>query len=99
MERVAGGITIIPALMIASSLQQAIDFAKANGVPRVLEMKCPQCKETIYACTDDAKHEHLAWFETLKQNKKQRYVSCKRCGYGMMGQSSFIFTTHEVQQQ
>lgn len=82
--------------MVFNSLQKAMDFAEGNNVPRVLEMKCPQCGETIYACTDDDKHEHLSWFETLKQNRKQRYVSCKRCGYGMLGESSFVFKTHEA---
>lgn len=82
--------------MIFSSLQPALDYAETHHVPRILEMRCPQCDQTIYACTDDDKHEHISWFETLKQNRKQRYVACKRCGYGMLGESTFTFKTHEI---
>jgi DNA-directed RNA polymerase subunit RPC12/RpoP len=83
--------------MIAVSLEKALDFAKTHDIPRVLEMRCARCDQTMYAVTDDDKHEHRAWLDTLKNNSAQRYVSCKRCGYGRApGESSFIFKTHEV---
>jgi ribosomal protein S27E len=84
--------------MIATSLDKALDYAKAHAMPRVIEVQCPQCKETVYAFTDDEKHEHMAWYEKIKRDRNQRYVSCKKCGYGMLavGQGDFIFKTHQV---
>ncbi len=83
--------------MIVTDLRQALDYAKANHIPRVLEMRCPRCDQTIYAATDSEKHEHASWMARLKDHRSQRYVSCKRCGYGRgAGESSFIFQTHEV---
>ncbi len=87
--------------MIAPSLDKALKFAKDHGIPRVIEIRCPQCKETIYAFTDDEKHEHTQWYEKLKKDRNERYVCCKKCGYGMLAanQGDFIFKTHEVGKQ
>ncbi len=83
--------------MIATDLEKILGFAKEHQIPRVIEMRCPRCDQTIYAATDDDKHEHAQWMATLKMNRSQRYVSCKRCGYGRgPGESSFVFKTHEV---
>jgi ribosomal protein S27E len=84
--------------MIATSLEKAVAFAKEHGMPRVIEIQCPQCNETIYAFTDDSKHEHIMWYEKIKRDHNQRYVSCKKCGYGMLSsmQGSFIFKTHNI---
>jgi len=84
--------------MIATSLEKAVDYAKAHKIPRVIQIQCPQRKETIYAFTDDEKHEHTEWYEKIKRDRNQRYVSCKKCGYGMLAanQGDFIFKTHEI---
>ena len=84
--------------MIATSLEPALNYAKAHNMPRVIEIQCPQCKETVYAFTDDAKHEHMGWYEKIKRDRNQRYVLCKKCGYGMLsaGQGAFIFKIHEI---
>ena len=84
--------------MIATSLEKAMEFAKAHNIPRVIEIQCPQCKEAVYAFTDDNKHEHIEWYERIKRDRNQRYVSCKKCGYGMLSraQGNFIFKTHKV---
>lgn len=87
--------------MIYTTLEEAETYAKGHNIPRVLEMRCPKCKQTIYAATDDASHEHTSWFENLKANRNQRHVFCKRCGYGSMSsaESAFIFKTHEMGQE
>jgi len=84
--------------MITASLEKAIEFAKAHDLPRVIEMRCPQCKKVVYAFTDDDKHEHVEWYEKIKRDRYQRYISCKKCGYGMLSpaQGDFIFKTHNL---
>jgi len=87
--------------MIYTSLEHAIEYGKAHGASRVFEMRCPRCDRTVYAATDDERHEHVSWFEELKRNKHSRHVSCKRCGYGSLSsaEGGFHFRTHEIGQK
>lgn len=84
--------------MIYTVFGEAENYAKLHNIPRLLEMRCPRCGETIYAATDDDTHEHTSWFSVLKANRSQRHVACKRCGYGSMSssESAFIFKTYEL---
>ena len=82
--------------MIGTSLEPVLDYAKKHNVSRVMEVRCSRCDQTIYAVTDDD-HENMSLVRRLKNDRSQRYVHCKRCGYGMFpGESTFVFKTHEV---
>ncbi|MDO8504329.1 MAG: hypothetical protein Q7S36_00550 [Candidatus Liptonbacteria bacterium] len=84
--------------MIYTSLEEALDYAKKNKVPSVLEMRCPRCDKTVYAATDDQKHEHLSWLEGLRANRNKSHVACRRCGYGSLSsaEGGFVFKTHDL---
>jgi len=75
-------------------------YAKEHHIPRVIEIKCPRpsCGQTMYALTDDEKHEHAAWLDHFKSNRYKRHIACKRCGYGLTSDSEgdFIVTTHQI---
>jgi len=84
--------------MISTTLEKAMCYAKENRIPRVIEIKCPRpsCGKTMFAITDDDKHEHAAWLEQFKRERSKRHVYCKYCAYGAMGNSEndFKFVTH-----
>lgn len=84
--------------MINVSLEKAMEFAKENGIPRVIEIQCPRCKGTVYALTDNDKHEHRAWMESFKKKSLSRFINCKHCGYGATSstEGNFAFKTHQV---
>jgi hypothetical protein len=88
--------------MLTTSLKQAIEFAKKNGIPRVIEIKCPRpdCGRTVYAVTDSDAHEHSAWLAEFKSNRFKRHIYCKHCSYGALGphEGHFIFKTHHLRQ-
>lgn len=86
--------------MISFSLEEAMQYAKENKIPRVIEIKCPRedCGKTMYAVTDSDKHEHEIWLQKFRRDSFKRHIACRRCGYGMFSDSegSFIFKTHNV---
>lgn len=86
--------------MVAHKLEDALNYAKENGIPRVIEIKCPRksCGHTIYALTDGEDHEHREWLKEFRKKAMKRFIYCKHCGYGATSdtEGGFIFETHHV---
>jgi len=87
-------------MIIATSLEKAIAFAKEHKIARVTEIKCPRetCRKTFSVFAGDER-ERDAWLEKFKNDRFKRHIYCKHCGYGSMGdaEGQFEIKNHAVQ--